>query len=336
MRTKVTTFMALGYGQPPGGYAPPQGPPTYGPPAQPGYAQPQYAPPPQPAYPPAYPPQQNYPQPFRPTKPLKAILPPLLITLVAMILLVVALATPWYTVSSKSTGETSGEYKMDLSFGGTNTETKYSGQTMTQTTSWDKYTDDYKKGHDGKSPSLPGVYMAAMALGIIAFVLALVSFILIIVDWVGKLPQNLAKLLPIFILVGAVMGFVAIGYFAAAHTGAITAEMSSSSSDPGPHNSFIGSDTRNNSTYSWGPGIGWILEIVGAILLIIGFVLPFINKPRPKPAQYPGQPGQYQAAPPQMYQQAPQQGYAPPPGPPGYMPPPGPPQQPGYGPPPQY
>jgi hypothetical protein len=271
----------------------------------------------------------------------------LLVTLISMILLVVALATPWYTVSSKSSGEVSGEYKIDFSFGGTYSEAKYSGQTMTQTTSWDKYTDDYKKAHDGKSPSTPGVYMVAMALGVIAFVLALISFILIIVDWLGKLPPNLTKLLPIFILIGAVMGFVAIGYFAGVHAGALKSDSFAVSSDAGPDKSFIGSDSRNNSTLSWGPGIGWILEIVGAILLIMGMVIPFIKKPRQQPAPYPGQPGPYQAAPPPMYQQAPQPGYAPPPGPPqqpgyapppgppGYMPPPGPPQQPGYGPPPQ-
>jgi len=322
MRTSINAVMSIGYGQPPGGYVPPQGPPIY-------------APPPQPGYPPAYPPQRYYALPHRPAKPLKSILPLLLVTLISMVLIVVALATPWYTASSKTTGEGSGEFKTDFSFGGTYSEAKYSGRTETITQSWEKYTDDYKKGHDGKSPALPGVYTVAMAMGIIALVMALVAFIMIIVDWVGKSPTKLTKMLPIFILIGAVVGFVAIGYFAAAHPGALKSDNSSTSTDPGPDKSFIGSDSRSNTTHVWGPGTGWILELFGAILLIIGTVLPYIKKPRQQPAQYPGRVGPYQAAPAPMYQQAPQPGYAPPPAPPGYMPPPSPPQPPGYGPPPQ-
>jgi hypothetical protein len=234
---------------------------------------------------------RQYASQFGMTKPLRSVLPQLLATLVSMVLLLVALALPWYTVSSYSGGEVPDEHKMDFSFGGTYSETKHGSQTWSQTTSWNEYRDNYARFHDGKTTSLFGLYLGAMALGIIAFLMALVAFIMIVLDKIGKLPRKMARDLPVPLLIGAVMGYLVIGYFAVGHSGALKTDSNSGAMSPGWDVSFIGNYSSNIDYYytsAWGPNIGWILEIAGASFLVVALMLTRVGR-MPVRRSAPGQ-----------------------------------------------
>jgi hypothetical protein len=255
-----------------------------------------------------------------------------------MVLIIAALATPWYGIYLKSS---SGEGKAEYSFGEIRSEGKYSGSTYTVTTSWSKYTDDYKKIKN-KDPALPMIYLAAEIFTILAMVMAILGFIVVMLRWLDRGPARLLNSLGVLLLVGAIMGFVAIGVFAGAHTWAMKQDVTSSPTDWGPDHTLIGTHSQNNTDYTWTVTTGWFLALIASIIMVIVFVMarkklqPAATGASFQPApNAPGLYGYYAQPPPQ--DQMPGPAYPPPPGPqmpPGYAPPQYPPQQPGYGQPP--
>jgi len=323
MSRKLSTVLALGYGQPPGGYAPPGQQPQYAPPPAP----PMYAPPgPQPQY--APPPQQVHIS----IKLDRSVILPLIVVIVAMVFFIVACVTPWYTVNSKSSGGAEGysytsEYtsqmdsqgmtstgKSTSSFGGTSSHS--------ETRSWANYTENYKDRNNGASPKLPSLYTADLALSVAALVLAILAMVLL-------LMKKSQKLLAVILVVGGVLGIVAIAILAGLQPGYIRDDSHYTDiPKDGPASSFMGTNNTGSGgftqNYSWGPGIGWYMALVGSIMMFVAVAILFLRKPKQQPV-YP----QPYPAPAQPYQQPPA-GY----GPPGYQPPPQPPMQQGYAPPP--
>ncbi len=338
MRTNLARFLALGYGQPPGGYGPPPQPPAYAPPPQ-AYA----------------PPQQNQ-QVSISIRLDRAVILPLIVVLVAMAFFMVACVTPWYTVSSRSSGSVLGytyssEGTYDLDSQGTTAYSK-STNSITGTTSktekksWTQYIEDYKKDNDGATPKTPTLYTADLALSAVALVLAIVVAVLLFL-------KKLTKLLPILLVIGGVLGIVAVAMLAGLQPAYMREDSHRTTTPPdGPESGFMGTNNTSaggtTSNLSWGPALGWYSALVGSITMFVATALLFMKRRQPRPA-YPAQPGPPPAP---AYQQPPafsgypQQPYSPPPLPPQqpypaqpgpppgpYSPQPGPPQQP-YSPPP--
>jgi len=255
---------------------------------------------------------------------------PLVVVLVAMVFFIVAAVMPWYTVSSKGSGSYGGysistEQTTDMDSQGMSTLSKTTNSitgttSKTEKKSWAQYTEDYKKSNKDVAPKVPTLYTTNLALTAVALVLAIVAMVLLLL-------KRSPKLLAIILVIGGVMGIVAIAVMAGLHPQYIRDDSHATSiPDDGPGNGFMGSNTTNvagfSSNYSWGPGIGWYMALVGSIVMFVAAALLFLRKPKQQPAY----PAPYAApAPAQPYQQPPA-GY----GPPGYQPPPAPPMQQGY------
>lgn len=125
------------------------------------------------------------------------------------------------------------------------------------------------------------------------------------------------------------MGIVAIAILAGLQPGYIRddSRMTDIPKD-GPGSSFMGTNNTDSGgftqNYSWGPGIGWYMALVGSIIMFVAVAILLLRKPKQQPAY----PAPYH--PPTQPYQPPPSGY----GPPGYQPPPAPPMQQGYAPPP--
>jgi hypothetical protein len=228
------------------------------------------------------------------------------------------------------------------SFGGNSSKT--------ESRSWANYTEQYKQHYDNASPKVPMLYTTNFALSLVAMVLAILAMVLLVL-------KRSPKLLAVMLVIGGVLGIVAIGMMAGLHPQYVRDDSHATSiPSDGPGHSFMGTNSTSSGgvgyNYSWGPGIGWYMSLVGSILMFISAALVFIRKsrgapagpPQPYPAQlyqppplpppplgypqqpYPSQPAQPESYPPQPG--PPQQYYAPPPLPPQQQPygqPPGPP-----------
>jgi len=327
LKTKLRTALSVLYSQPPGGYGPA---PWGGQPAPQQYQQPMYQPPP-----------QYYPPPSAPRRASKGLWPTIALAAIGMVLLVLALAMPLYTMSGKST---SGSYNMEatrtISVSGIEESAREGSTYNTENFDWEKYTNEYKSAHQGSSPKLPQLYQLMFILLLIGMVMAVVAMpVALAAGYFGKGPPKLAAGL---LGVGAALAFVAIAYMFVAHPGAVQSDYGEYFKDvlgdrAGPHTKFIGETTWSSygttNTATWGPALGWFMALIGGILMIAGAATGArINRPAPAGGAPPGPP---MGAPGQYYPPE-QPGYGPGPVQPGYTPPPyaPPPQQPGYAPPP--
>jgi len=298
----IATILAVGYNQPPPGYYPPPMEPAYAPP------------PPQQYYPQPYAPAPAYP-PRRPMKPIGPYLGPMVLAIVGMVLLIIALSTPWYGITSTTKSDYDGDTStsttnVDVSFGGMEAHSKGSTDSIT----WSEYKDLY-----GGRSNLPNLYTGIQALIIIAMIMMILALVAVILHWAGYVP-GLANRTSIFLVVGLILGIVAIVLFAGAHAPAYKADIKDTSGK-GPWDSFIGSDThKDESEYysyststSWQPSFGWILVIV--FVVIAGIAIGLMRRLPPVQSRAPmGYGAAYPPAGPS---------YGPPPEPPAYNPPPG-------------
>jgi magnesium-transporting ATPase (P-type) len=296
MRTGISAILSLGYGQPPGGYYPQQGPDAYyQPPAQAYY----------PPYPPAY-----APAPYRPPfKPIRPFLSMIIISLIAMIFMIASLATPWYGYYSKSSDY---ESKAEMSFWDVRSESKSHGSSYSQTETWSKYSDDYRQ-YSHKDPKLPWLYLAVEILMIFGVVMSVLAFVAVVLRWLERGPARLLNNAGLYLILGVIIGIVSMSVFAATHSWAINDD-SPSSSDWGPQKSLIGMHSENGVDSSWTVTTGWFLAIIASIMMMWVFL-----KMRQKIPPLPSPPVGYVAQPAPVslgYYQIP-----PPPQPPGYYPP---------------
>jgi hypothetical protein len=251
-----------------------------------------------------YPPYGGTPQPaplpgpYGPPKAKKPLLPMivLIFAIICIIMLVISLALPWYSVKSKS-----GNAETLLTFGGI--ESSNNGDSST---SWDKTPYD----------NLKNLYQATQVLVILSLVIGILFLVGTILAMMGK--SNRFAL--IFGLLTIIVCLLAPIIFLAIHPGAVKDDMGTQTGGD-VHESFIGSD----DTYSWGPGLGWIFCIIAFIFALIGFVLAFRlptpdtgptvdYAPAPAPMQAPMYPTypQMQQPPPTYPPQQPPPYYQPP------------------------
>jgi hypothetical protein len=224
--------------------------------------------------------------------PQKTLLRGFSLAVIGMVLFLMAMGSPWYKVSSESSGEIRGWDTSSITFDGTSTIGIYNMEpfAMIGSQTWSQYIDHYKVEHAGRSPSLPTVYAITRILAIIAIVLAIIAVVLVIIGRFGKIPAKMTRMLTAIMLLGAVVGFVAIGYFAVAHPIALQSDYPESANTPGPVRSFAGNASGDVSRSSWGPDIGWMMELVGAILLSAAAVLR-LRKGKPLHQEVPSLPG---------------------------------------------
>ena len=173
------------------------------------------------------------------------------LAIIAVILIGVTLALPWYTYTSKGNG--SADYYFDhavISTNATKMTIKYSDM--------EKY-----------APNTIGVFKNTQILDIVSLVLVIIGFIGALLLAVGKLGKGVAVSL---VAIGFILSLIAPLYFYAALPGAVKA-------DSGLEQSFFGS--KNGMSY--GGGIGWWLAIVGMILILIALILVAVaKKPQPE------------------------------------------------------
>lgn len=123
-----------------------------------------------------------------------------------------------------------------------------------------------------------GLYLAILALAIIAGVLALVAGILGMVVAMGRMPAKRGGMVKGLVIGAVVLALVAVVIAPAVQPWAVNDSGSKGSSCSGyngtsPCNSFWGSGTVGGASTSWGASTGWYLALVTVILAIVGLVL---------------------------------------------------------------
>jgi multisubunit Na+/H+ antiporter MnhG subunit len=236
--------------------------------------------------------------------------------LLAVIMMGISMALPWYVVSTELAGE-----KAETTY-------SFSGISMdigngTESRGWGE--EPLDELYDNQA----GVYTIAMIMTILGLVFAILLLIGAIMAKKGKGK----KLAVIFGLLAFIFCLLAPILFMAMHPGAVAQDYKDNSgAEPegkGPHDSFMGEEKQEffnmEIKYSWGGGAGWFMAVIGFIFALLGFILalklpkPAYSSPAsmpppgpgpaaPPPQQYPnyGQPPQYpqqQQPPPPQYPQ---------------------------------
>jgi hypothetical protein len=192
------------------------------------------------------------------------------IVLVAAILMLVALFTPWYMeqVSFHGATETLNAYPGMPSTNGTIQYTCSGLPSGVQCPSQTSYTAE--KFNNTGTIAEAGFYLI-----IVSFVLGFIGAVLGFASGKNARRAGPARTLAIVALVVAI---AAVGMFAVALPTAIGQD-SPGHTGTGPWSSFFGSSNATGmgfpgGTLTWGPGIGWYLAIVAFVLFLVGmFVL---------------------------------------------------------------
>ena len=194
-------------------------------------------------------------------------------TVLAIVLIAVAIATPWYAISTAGSG-----FSASSNSGFSGTSETMGNESHTQT--WANYTEEYKAEHNGTAPQLAGVYSTTMDLLVGGIVFAALG---ILTGWMagqGKLKPVVPALVSILALLLTLGGF---GYFAASHQAAMSADMGADAPPfDGPWKSFTGTTSQGGATAAWGPAIGYWLALGAAILIIVSMVLGIRSMPMAK------------------------------------------------------
>ncbi|MDE1819903.1 MAG: hypothetical protein KGI98_03495 [Euryarchaeota archaeon] len=275
-------------GTPPPGYPqqgyPAQQPPAYGQPP-PGYG----------AQPPAYgqaPAWGGAPQPYampqapmRPPRPhgykhQKRLIASILL-LVGAVLLIVSIATPFWSDTESGSGVT---YTIQF-FAGNEWKEICSGSSCPTGTLTCTYSSS-----GGGCPALTntgnlyggvsGLLTGAIVLGFIAAILGLMGALALSF---GRIQMLLTWLL---ILVALALAIAAPMWALGGQPGALTSDYSSGScAGTSPCNSFFGnacpSGTPSGVSCNWGAGAGWYMAIAGFALLLVGFLFLFMTRRDP-------------------------------------------------------
>ncbi len=271
------------------------------------------------------PPQQPYQQPMPgpmpgpipmggPGVPLpKKAIAAMILGIIIVILLFIAGATPWYSITS----ENSSQLKWDWTLSDVTYEYE-SGEIDT----------DLEDIQGADFEDVAGLTGLLMLLGTLIMIIVIVLIGIIISLYYMRMHRynrmfgNLALL---FTFIALIFVLIAPIYYMVAWTDEMENYGYFDYID-----SFIGSESQGDYETTWGPGIGWILAIVCIILILITMIIVKLGSdevqklaphapPMPKP-QYMPQPPPYQYQPPPQY----------PPQQPPYLPPQYPPQPPRY------
>jgi uncharacterized membrane protein len=232
----------------------------------------------------------------------------LILAIIVVILMFIAGAMPWFSVTSQNGFETSADYTFQ--------------EQIIESDSSD-FETDLEDIREADFEDVAGTTGLLMSLGTLMIIIVIVFICLLIGMYYMRMHRYhrlFGNLILLFILISLIFVLIAPIYYMVAWSG----EMDKYTE--GDVDSFIGSETQGDYETKWGPGIGWILAIVSIILILITMIIVKLGSdevqklaphapPLPRP-QYMPRP------PPQPYQ------------PPPYQPPPQyPPQQPPYQPP---
>jgi hypothetical protein len=203
----------------------------------------------------------------KPVVDMKMAMGATVLTILAVVFLAVGLFTPWYMTSFATPGTTA---SANIGFSGISSTTN--GNTTTQ--SWDDFTTEYKNDNNGTAPQLPGVYSTSMYLSAVAMVLAILGIPVGYLTGAGKVKPMVAMLVAILAIVLALAAF---GTFAAGHVAAYNHDFGASGMSDGPHKTLMGTNSMtvggNTLTVTWGPGIGYWMPLIAAVMVILSLVL---------------------------------------------------------------
>ena len=189
---------------------------------------------------------------------------PMLIAVFAVLGVVfmgMSLIMPWYNVKSSMLGV---DVEANYDFQGVTS--KAGGMSVSQ-----KWSD--AKGVD-KTKGVYSLTQIMVILGLVMCVLLLIGGLML---RKGPGKKSLAMVFGVLALVFAMLGPV---LFMVQHPGAVKSDSGTAVTGKGPWDSFTGSE--NNVT--WGPGIGWIMGLLGFIFALLGFILVLrVKKPAATP-----------------------------------------------------
>ncbi|UCE37760.1 MAG: hypothetical protein JSW00_00480 [Thermoplasmata archaeon] len=283
------------------GMSVPQGPQ---PPAQAPGQPPAQAPMPAPAPAPYGPPPPTAPAGPMPVKAVAA----LVLGIIVVIILLIAGAMPWFSANIKNGDET----QVDFTF--------KEAIADTDGTEDEKDLDDM----EGDVDDVAGTTSLLLLVGVMMIFIVIILVGLIVgmfymrMHKFHKLFGNLALL---FCFLALIFTLIAPIYYMAAWPDEVD-KAAEGEGWPFKIDSFIGSDSTGGYKAEWGPGVGWILAIVGFVLILVTLIIvklgndevqklapyapPIPQQPYMPPPQYPQQPPQYPQQPPQYPQQPPQ------------------------------
>jgi hypothetical protein len=179
----------------------------------------------------------------------------------------ISLALPWYTLKASILGQ---DATTNLDFSGSTTS---AGGASTSQKWSDVKTMDKTKG-------VYSLTQILVILGLVMCILLLIGSIMLIRG--GPSKKMLAMIFGILAFIFAMLGPV---MFMVQHPGAYKSDSGGTDPGYGPANSFSGSkDVAEVGTVTWGPGIGWMMALVGFIFALLGFILVLMVK---KPAGIP-------------------------------------------------
>ncbi len=196
--------------------------------------------------------------------------------IIAVILIGISLAMPWYGINSKTEAMgQSAEYNIDFYLDHVGAKNPMTGEYETHSYSESNATSNIKN-----------TFQTTQILDIVGLVLVLVGFIGALMLAMGKMKKNIAIIL---VLLGFIFALIAPMYLMTSLPPAIKAD--SGGYAPKIGDSFFGSESENlggvSATVSWGGSTGWFMALIAAILMIIALIFVFLSKPEERmPSQY--------------------------------------------------
>ncbi len=190
--------------------------------------------------------------------------------IIAVILIGVTFALPWYTMTMK--GNVSGM--------GTTTEQDYYLDHATAKVGNTTMSESYSnKSMQDSIPNTVNTFKTTQILDIVSLVFVIIGFIGALLFAIGKLGKGVAVAL---VVIGFILSIIAPIYLMTALPPAIKKDSKGSLPVKEMGESFFGEKKISmfgaTVTVTWGGGLGWWLAIIGMIFMLIALILVLLAK----------------------------------------------------------
>jgi len=179
---------------------------------------------------------------------------------IAALLLLVAIATPWYVVNSSAGGSQSLAYYLPTS--------TTAGGTVLVGTAQNSYADYHLNNTGDLATAVFYVLLVGLVCAAVGAVFALFT----------ALPSFVRRLSSLLGLIALIAAIAAPLLWFAALPGAIGKDLPSHTGS-GPWSSFFGSTTIAGVSQNWAPSFGWYFSLGSFVVLLIGLIWMLRKRP---------------------------------------------------------
>jgi hypothetical protein len=209
------------------------------------------------------------------------------LVLIAAILMIVSLFTAWYvytaseSVDGSTVKTTSSAFPAYSNSQNGSLQTSCTGSSFCGSTTGTSYSNAHQNNTGNLAVAAWYLVLGAFILGILGAILAIGA----------RSKQSWVTPAIALTIIAFLLALAAPVMYAAALPGAVTKDYQAqgvSTNGSGPWSSFSGSSSSGPLSLTWGPGIGWILAIVGFVLFLIGALLLWRARKAPPAAPMGG------------------------------------------------